>query len=162
MEIRHSAPTGTRPRRRPRRRSEERDTSSAEQEQADTDGQQQENDQGVEMSEQRGQGTTATNGTDMSQQLMEALQPIIGDLQEQITQTVQQQFGQASSDGAGALSLDNLPVGDTLRSTLEAVIEQLHPIIQWVLQIVQKLVSWIMGLFGGDDAERDAEAAASE
>jgi hypothetical protein len=111
------------------------------------------------MSEQRGQGTTATNGTDMSQQIMEALQPIIGNLQEQITQSVQQQLGQAGSDGAGALSLDNLPIGDTLRSTLEAVIQRLQPIIEWILQLLQKLVSWVFEMFGGEEAEQGSEQA---
>jgi hypothetical protein len=116
--------------------------------------------------EQQAAGTEEQGGTsDMSQQINEAIQPVIGNLQEQITQTVRQQLDEAgggvSANGASStLGLDSLgSVGEALQSSLDGVVDQLQPFFQWVLEMLQKLWNWITSLFtGGEGEESESES----
>jgi uncharacterized protein YpuA (DUF1002 family) len=124
--------------------------------------------------EQQATGTEEQGGAgDMSQQINEAIQPVISNLQEQITQTVRQQLDEAgssvSANGASStLGLDSLgSVGEAFQSSLDGVVDQLQPFFQWVLEMLQKLWNWLTSLFtGGEDegseseSEEGAEAAA--
>jgi hypothetical protein len=116
------------------------------------------------MAEEQNQDATASTSTDMSQQISNAIQPIIGDLQEQITKTVRQQLNQTGAsvgaNGTGALSLDSLgPLGETLQSSVEDLIDRLQPFYQWVIQMLQKLVNWVMSLVNGEGDEQEAEGS---
>lgn len=101
------------------------------------------------------------NGADMSQQISDAIRPVMEDLQEQITTTVQEQMsGETSSNGvAEALSLDSLGgLGETLQSTLDSAVEKLQPVLQWILEKVQQLINWIISLFvGGEESSEESE-----
>jgi hypothetical protein len=129
--------------------------------------QRQNDEQEAQMAEEKNQEATAGGITGINQQINEALQPIIGNLQEQITQTVRQQLEQTdtsvSANGAGALSLDNLgPIGETLQSSLQNVVEHLQPVFLWVVEMLKKLVNWVTGLLSGEGAEQETEGAEAE
>lgn len=108
-----------------------------------------------------------TNGADMSQQIADAIQPVMDDLQKQITETVQQQVGGGSGSSNGAISLDSLGgLGETLQSSLDSAVESLQPFFQWLMEKVQQLINWIVGIFmggsGEDSEQEEAEESESE
>jgi hypothetical protein len=111
---------------------------------------------------------TEEQAGDMSQQINDAIQPVIGNLREQITQTVREQLDEAgkgvSADGAGsALSLDNLgSVGHALQSSLDDVVNQLQPFFQWLLEMLQRLWNWLKSLFGGAEGEESGSESEEE
>jgi hypothetical protein len=105
----------------------------------------------------------SANGVNMSQQIAEAIQPVMDDLQTQITDTVKEQLGGGSSSSENGFSLDSLGnLGETLQSTLDSAVEQLQPFFQWLLEKVQQLISWIVSLFMGGSGSESGEEESEE
>ena len=104
----------------------------------------------------------SANGIDMNQQITEAIQPVMEDLQNQITNTVQEQLGGGSS-GSSLPGLDSLgDLGETLQTSLNEAMEQLKPFFQWLMEKVQQLISWVVSLFIGGGSSEEAESSEGE
>jgi hypothetical protein len=90
---------------------------------------------------------------DLQRQIVKAIQPVMDDLQRQITETVRQQLQgggiAVEPDGAVAGEVGRLDaVGEKVRSSLEPVVNLLQRIWAWIREMVQKLGNKVAELIG--------------